>query len=156
MDGATNWMSTAFDPAKGLFFLMALEKCSIFSKSSEVWKAGESYYGGGARDVPGETPHQYLRALDLATGKIAWEILQSSGEESWGGVLATASGLLFYCDNSGAFAAVDAATGAPLWHMQFNTEWKASPMTYTAKGSQFVAVAAGANIVSFGLPNVNK
>jgi len=153
MDGATNWMSTAFNPGKGLFYLMALEKCNIFSKSSAVWKAGESYYGGGARDVPGETPRQYLRALDLETGKIAWEIPQSSVEESWGGVLATASGLLFYCDNSGAFAAVDAGTGAPLWHMQLNAAWKTSPMTYTAKGSQYVAVAAGGNVVAFGLPD---
>jgi len=152
MDGATNWMSTAFDPSQGLFYLMALEKCSIFSKSSAVWKAGESYYGGGARDVPGERPRQYLRALDLQTGKIAWEIPQSGEAESWGGVLATASGLLFYCDDSGAFAAVDSATGAPLWHMHLNTEWKASPMTYTAKGDQYVAVAAGGNIVAFGLP----
>ncbi|MGA2738691.1 MAG: PQQ-binding-like beta-propeller repeat protein [Bryobacteraceae bacterium] len=152
MDGATNWMSTAFDPGRRLFYLLALEKCSIFSKSSAVWKAGESYYGGGARDVPGETTRQYLRALDVATGKIAWEIPQSGTEESWGGVLATASGLLFYCDNSGAFAAVDAGTGAPLWHMQFNTEWKASPMTYASQGKQYVAVAAGSNVIAFTLP----
>jgi alcohol dehydrogenase (cytochrome c) len=152
MDGATNWMSTAFNPGKGLFYLMALEKCSIFSKSSEAWKAGESYYSGGARDVPGEMPRQYLRAINIATGKIAWEIPQSSAEESWGGVLATASGLVFYCDNSGAFAAVDAGTGAPLWHMQFNTEWKASPMTYLSQGRQYVAIAAGANVVAFAVP----
>jgi PQQ-dependent dehydrogenase (methanol/ethanol family) len=152
MDGATNWMSTAFDPAKRLFYLLALEKCTIFSKSSAVWKAGESYYGGGAREVPGEMPRQYLRAVNLETGKIAWEIPQSGVEESWGGVLATASGVLFYCDNSGAFAAVDAATGAPLWHMQLNTAWKASPMTYTAKGRQYVAVAAGGSVAAFGLP----
>jgi alcohol dehydrogenase (cytochrome c) len=152
MDGATNWMSTAFDPGKRLFYLMALEKCSVFSKSSAVWKAGESYYGGGAREAPGDRPRQYLRALDLETGKIAWEIPQTREGESWGGVLATASGLLFYCDDSGAFAAVDAGTGAPLWHMQLNTEWKASPMTYTAKGTQYVAVAAGANVIAFGLP----
>lgn len=152
MDGATNWMSTAFDPQRRLFYLMALEKCSIFSKSSAVWKAGESYYGGGAREVPGETPRQYLRALDLETGKIVWEIPQTGEGESWGGVLATSSGLLFYCDEAGAFAAVDSATGAPLWHMHLNTAWKASPMTYVARGKQFVAVAAGGNVVSFALP----
>jgi PQQ-dependent dehydrogenase (methanol/ethanol family) len=153
MDGASNWMSTAFDPGTHLFYLLALEKCNIFSKTPPVWKAGESFYGGGARDVPGETPRQYLRALDLETGKIAWEIRQSGNEESWGGVLATATGLLFYCEESGAFAAVDSATGAPLWHMQLNTAWKASPMTYTAKGKQYVAVAGGANVIAFGLPD---
>ena len=153
MDGATNWMSTAFDPARRLFYLMALEKCSIFSKSAAVWTAGESFYGGGARDVPGETARQYLRALDLETGRIAWEVAQTGSEESWGGVLGTASGLLFYCDASGAFAAVDAGTGAPLWHMQFNTGWKASPMTYTVRAKQYVAIAAGGSVVALSLPD---
>ena len=152
MDGASNWMSTAFDPSHKLFYLMALEKCNVFSKSAPVWKAGESYYGGGAREVRGETPRQYLRALDLETGKIVWEIAQTGESESWGGVLATATGLLFYCDDAGAFAAVDSATGAPLWHMQLNARWKASPMTYLARGKQFVAVAAGSNVVAFRLP----
>ena len=151
MDGATNWMSTAFNPGAGLFYLMALEKCNIFSKSSAVWKAGESYYGGGARDDRSEPPRQFLRALNLATGKIAWEIPQTGESESWGGILATASGLVFYCDDSGAFAAVNATTGAPLWHVQLNARWKASPMTYTAKGTQFVAVAAGSNVIAFAL-----
>jgi alcohol dehydrogenase (cytochrome c) len=152
MDGASNWMSTAFNPGAGLFYLMALEKCNIFSKSSAVWKAGESYYGGGARAVPGEVPRQYLRAINLQTGKIAWEIPQTGETESWGGVLATSTGLLFYCDDSGAFAAVNALTGAPLWHIQLNSRWKASPMTYLAGGKQYVAVAAGGNVVAFGLP----
>ena len=67
-------------------------------------------------------------------------------------MLAISSGLLFYCDETGAFAAVDSATGAPLWHMHLNTSWKASPMTYLARGKQYVAVAAGGNIVAFGLP----
>jgi alcohol dehydrogenase (cytochrome c) len=151
MDGASNWMSTVFNPGTGMFYLLALEKCNIVSKSSEVWKAGESYYDGGAREVPGERPRQYLRAMDLATGKIAWEIQQAGEGESWGGILGTSTGLLFYCDESGAFAAVNPATGAPLWHMQLNVPWKASPMTYLAKGKQYIAVAAGSNIVAFGL-----
>jgi len=152
MDGATNWMSTAFDPSRRMFYLLALEKCNVFTKSSAVWKAGESYYGGGAREAHGETPKQYLRALDLESGKIAWEIAQPADEASWGGILATASGLVFYCDASGAFAAVDSATGAPLWHMHLNISWKASPMTYLAGGRQYVAVAAGGNVVGFALP----
>ena len=48
---------------------------------------------------------------------------------------------------------MNAATGAPLWHMQLNVAWKASPMTYLAGGKQYIAVAAGNNIVAFGLPD---
>jgi alcohol dehydrogenase (cytochrome c) len=60
--------------------------------------------------------------------------------------------VVFYGDDSGAFAAVDAKTGRPLWDFQFNVLWKASPMTYSVDGRQYVAVAAGRNVVVFGLP----
>jgi glucose dehydrogenase len=29
--------------------------------------------------------------------------------------------------------------------------WKASPMTYTVNGKQYVAIAAGGNVLSFAL-----
>ena len=72
--------------------------------------------------------------------------------DTWGGVLSTAGGLVFFGDDSGAFAAADAATGTPLWHFHTNERWKASPMTYLVNGKQYVAVAAGSNIVAFALP----
>jgi alcohol dehydrogenase (cytochrome c) len=74
--------------------------------------------------------------------------------ESWGGVLSTDGGLVFFGDDSGAFAAVDAKTGRPLWHFHLNAGWKASPMTYRVGGRQYVAVASGSQIVAFGLPTV--
>lgn len=152
MDGASNWMLTVYNPATGLFYLMALEKCNIFSKSAEWWKLGESFYGGAARGVEGEEPKKYLRALDLQTGKIAWEYEQSGPGESWAGILGTASGLLFFGDNDGAFSALDAKTGKPLWHFPLNQHLHASPMTYSVGGKQYVAMAAGGNIVAFALP----
>ena len=145
-------MSTAYNPATKLFYVMALEKCNIFTKSDAVWKAGESYYGGDAREVPGEPGQKFLRALDIETGRVVWEFPQIGPANSWGGVLSTAGGVVFFGEDSGAFAAVDAATGAPLWHFHTSELWKASPMTYLAGGEQFVAIAAGSNILAFGLP----
>jgi alcohol dehydrogenase (cytochrome c) len=66
-------------------------------------------------------------------------------------VLSTAGGLVFFGDDSGAFAAIDAKTGKPLWHFHTSQVWKASPMTYMAGGEQFVCIAAGGNILAFGL-----
>ena len=43
--------------------------------------------------------------------------------------------------------------GAPLWHFHTNDTFKASPMTYLAGGRQFVAIAAGQNVIAFGLPD---
>jgi alcohol dehydrogenase (cytochrome c) len=152
MDGASNWMSTAYNPETRLFYLMALEKCNVFSKSSEWWKSGESFYGGAARMVHDEPPKKFMRAIDPQTGKVVWEYEQTGPGESWGGLLSTGSGLIFFCDDDGSFAAVDAATGKPLWHFPLNERWHASPMTYTVDGKQYIATAAGSSIVAFGLP----
>ena len=70
---------------------------------------------------------------------------------SWGGTLATAGGLVFFGDDSGAFTAVDATTGERLWQFQTSQLWKASPMTYVFDNRQYIAVAAGPNILAFAL-----
>ena len=152
VDGATNWFSNAYNPATGLFYLMALEKCNVYTKAAAVWTAGESYYGGDTRNIPGEEGQKFLRAINLQTGKIAWEIPQTGHASSWGGVLSTAGGVVFFCEDSGAFAAADAKTGKVLWHFQTNEGWKASPMTYMAGGKQYVAIAAGSDVLVFALP----
>jgi alcohol dehydrogenase (cytochrome c) len=153
VEGASNWFSPAFSASTGLFYVMALDKCTIYTKSDPVWKAGESYYGGDTRNVPGEPGRKFLRALSLETGKLAWEIPQTGPANSWGGVLSTDGGLVFYCEDSGAFAAADAKTGKHLWYFHTNQSWKASPMTYSVDGKQFVAVAAGNQVLAFALPD---
>ncbi|HTM47108.1 MAG TPA: PQQ-dependent dehydrogenase, methanol/ethanol family [Bryobacteraceae bacterium] len=151
VEGATNWMSTAFNPAAGLFYVMALEKCSIYSKRPELWQAGKSYYGGDTKRVRGEPGRKYLRAIEPSTGKIVWELPQKGPANTWGGVLSTDGGVVFFGGDDGAFSAADARNGKLLWSFPANQLWKASPMTYEAEGRQYVAIAAGAAIVAFGL-----
>ena len=145
-------MSNAYSSATGLFYVMVRESCAIFTKSDAWWEPGKSFYGGGARLDPSEPPQKFLRAIDIQTGKIAWEIPQIGGGSTWGGLISTAGGLVFYCDDSGAFAAIDSRTGKPLWNFHTNQSWHASPMTYTVDGKQYMAVAAGSNIIAFALP----
>jgi alcohol dehydrogenase (cytochrome c) len=151
VEGATNWMSTAFNPSTGLFYVMALEKCSIYSKRPELWQAGKSYYGGDTRRVRGEPGRKYLRAIEPSTGKIAWELPQNGPANTWGGVLSTEGGVVFFGGDDGAFSAADARSGKLLWSFPANQLWKASPMTYQAAGRQYVAIAAGSAILAFGL-----
>ncbi|HYI92661.1 MAG TPA: PQQ-binding-like beta-propeller repeat protein [Bryobacteraceae bacterium] len=142
--GATNWYSTAYNPSTRLFYVMAVEDCNIYQQSK---------LGGYVpfRD-PKNPPEKYLRALDVETGKIVWEIPQVGPPESnYSGVLSTAGGLVFYGETGGGFAAVDAKTGKTLWHFETNEAWKASPMTYTMNGRQYVAIASGSSILSFAL-----
>lgn len=152
--GGTNWFSTSFNPATGLYYIQALERCNLFSKRTMEWQAGKGYMGGVARPAPGESFEKVLRAIDIQTGEIAWELPQITGTlTSSAGTLSTASGLVFFGENSGAFMAADATTGKPLWQFPANQTWKASPMTYMFDNKQYVAVATGSNIVAFALPD---
>jgi len=92
-----------------------------------------------------------LKAIDLQSGKIAWELPQPGPAESWGGTLSTSTGLVIFGEEGGALMAVDAANGKPLWSFATNQLWKASPMTYLFDGKQHVAVAAGGNIIAFAI-----
>jgi len=156
VEGATNWFSTAYNPTAGLFYVQAQEKCNIYSKSNTIWEAGKSYYGGDARRIPGQPGRKVLRALDIQTGRIVWEIVQDGPANTWGGVLSTAGNLIFFGHDSGDLAAANATTGELLWRFPANQTWKASPMTFSASGQQFVAVAAGPNVLAFALPSEGR
>jgi alcohol dehydrogenase (cytochrome c) len=151
--GAANWWSNAYDPATGLFYVSALESCAIFSKRDTEWEAGKGFGGGGTREAAEDPPKKYLRALDVHTGRIAWQLPEIGPGTTRGGVLATAGGITFFCADGSEFAAVDSATGKLLWRFPANHFWRASPMTYVFDEKQYVAVASGANILAFGLPD---
>ena len=153
-DGATNWYSPSFNPATGLYYVQTNEKCSVYTKSDQGdWESGRTYLGGTQRAAPEPTPQRILRALDMRTGQVRWEMPQTGPDTSWGGTLATATGLVFVAEDGGSLMAVDAESGQPLWAFQTNQTWKASPMTYTFDGRQYIAVAAGPNIIALAIPD---
>ncbi len=134
--GATNWYSPAFSPRTNLFYFMAVEDCGTYRAAAQG--------GFGFLNNPKDPGLKYLRAIDIETGKVAWEIPQIGPvEKNYSGVLATAGGLVLYGETSGGFAAVDAKSGATLWHFEAGNTWKGSPMTYNVAGKQYVAVASG-------------
>jgi alcohol dehydrogenase (cytochrome c) len=58
---------------------------------------------------------------------------------------------LFFGDDSESFEAVDASTGQKLWHFNTGQMIRASPMSYSMDGVQYVAVSAGSDVFSFSL-----
>jgi PQQ-dependent dehydrogenase (methanol/ethanol family) len=142
---ATNWNGTAFSPVTRLYYVMATEKCAV-NLLPGSWKKEQP------RPDPGT---KYLRAIDIETGRIAWEIPQVGPVDGKrvAGILGTAGGLLFYGDPSGYFVAASERDGKTLWRVPLNATLKTSPMTYSVGGRQYVAIAAGSNIVSFALPS---
>lgn len=150
--GATNWWASAYSPDTELFYLMVHESCMLYTKHDKPWERGRSWLGGTFRLADGSPDQRHIRALDIQTGATVWNYPQTGDSTTYSGVLSTAGGLVFFGEDSGAFAALDAATGDPVWHFQANQDWKASPMTYMVGGRQFVAIASGLGFWAFALP----
>jgi len=151
--GGTNWYSTGYIQETGLYYIQALESCNLFSNRYQQWQAGVGYMGGTARGVPGESAEKFLRAIDIHTGDIAFDIPQGpAGFGSSAGLLTTGSGLVIFGENSGLFMAADGETGEVLWKYNGNQGWRASPMSYAFDGRQYIAVAIGRSITAFALP----
>jgi alcohol dehydrogenase (cytochrome c) len=151
--GAANWPSNAYSPATGLFYMLVEESCNVYTKNDQWWEAGKSFYGGGTRRAPSDSGPSgtFLKAIDIQTGRTAWEIPDIGGGILGSGLMATAGGLIFYGDGSGAFVAADAHNGKLLWHFNTGQSWKGGPMTYTVDGNQYIGMAAGSTILAFSL-----
>ena len=151
-DGATNWFSPSFNPATGLYYVQTFEKCSIYTTTQQgPWESGKSYLGGSQKTATDPKPQRILKAIDIHTGAIKWELPQPGPAQSWGGTLSTATGLVIFGEDGGALMAADAATGKPLWSFQTNQNWKASPMTYVFDKKQYIGVAAGSTIIALAV-----
>ncbi len=147
--GATNWMSPAFSPQTGLFYVSAREQCDVFTTANEVNRPGRPWIGSVYAPATGEKDWGAVRALDPTTGALRWEFKHYSAP--WAGVLATAGGIVFTGDMEGYFLALDARTGEDLWHFQTGSPIYAAPMTYLLDGRQHVVIASGGALLDLAL-----
>lgn len=145
-NGATNWFPPTYDPAKGLFFINASQNYSVFYYTAEGKPEG---YAGRDDFL---TFSGVLLALDYKTGKVRWRHDIGSTGMSIGGLLSTASGLLFAGDTSGDLLALDSETGKTLWHTRVGQNTSNGPITYMLDGKQYVVFGAGDSLYCFTLP----
>ena len=197
--GGSNWGSVAFDAERGLVLVNTTRVAHVVtliprdrfnaaraSKPQAEFgrQAGTPY--AMRREVLlsplglpcNPPPWGMLAAVELATGKVRWEVpLGTTRDQSFfpipfrlgmpnmGGAIATASGLVFIgaaMDNY--LRAFDTDTGAELWKGRLPAGGQATPMTYRLRenGRQFVVIAAGGHnrmgtklgdhVVAFALP----
>lgn len=151
-DGATNWFSPSYSEFTHLFYFLAFENCSVYFRKPEAFAAGSKYYSTGTMHPPGVKGEKVLLAFDPEANSFVWRYPQEGNSNSWGGVMTTASGLLFFADDADSFEAVDAKTGKPLWYFNTGQVLHASPMSYSIGGKQYVAVASGSDLFTFALP----
>jgi len=152
MSGATNWYSPSYNPGTNLFYFMALESCDIYFLHAEKFTPGQTYYSTGTKHSPTDNSKKILFAYALDSDKPVWKYPQVGFGQSSGGTMTTAGGLVFFGDDNQSFEAVDAQSGASLWHFNTGQNFHASPMSYAVNGNQYLSIAAGSNVFSFGLP----
>ena len=147
--GGTNWWSPAFNPQTGLFYVNAFDGEQRYFKRNEDYVEGENFTGGGGENVrPNETYHSAIRAIDPATGDQRWEF--PIQPRSSAGITTTAGNLVFSGTVDGYFFALNAETGEELWHTSVGARVHSAPMTYAVDGKQYVTIAAGNVIFTFG------
>jgi alcohol dehydrogenase (cytochrome c) len=162
MQGGTNWYSPSWSPHTGLFYISAWKDYfSVFSKLPDDYVAGQSYFGGATKSaVPpihrgavnnwtDAGGHGAVVAIDPRTGKEKWAFNMYDVTDS--GIMTTATNVLFTGSREGYFWALDAATGAPLWHAITGGQISSAPVTYLVDGKQYVAISANHAVFAFAL-----
>jgi alcohol dehydrogenase (cytochrome c) len=154
--GGTNFQAPSYSPLTGLFYLAYSENGQRYVSQPAAFEQGRQYIGrgqaGAASPRAGEPPPSSgIKAIDPETGETRWAVAIAQGSLQ-NGVLATAGNVLFASIRDGNLVALDAMSGAHLWHFLTGTTPAASPMSYFDEGKQYVAIAAGNTIYSFSLP----
>lgn len=155
--GGHNWHPMTYNPNTGYVYIPAMSNSALVIDDDRarnrkvVWNI--NYMPEAVAFLPDEIPFEqreglgdmvlksYLIARDPKTNQEVWRVPQ--GFYSGGGLLSTASNLLFQGNLEGQFKAFDAASGNEVWNYDVQGGIMAAPMTYTIDGEQYIAVASG-------------
>ncbi|MCW5982263.1 MAG: PQQ-dependent dehydrogenase, methanol/ethanol family [Bryobacteraceae bacterium] len=149
VQGGTNWYSPSYSPITGLFYFSAWEYASIYFTGDAPYSPGNRFLGSVPQGVPDDRGWGAVRALDPKTGEKKWDYKLHSTPQS--GILSTAGRLVFGGSDEGHFFALDDSTGEELWRASTGGVIVAGPITYLAGGRQYVTIASGSAIFTFGL-----
>ncbi|MBE7620037.1 PQQ-dependent dehydrogenase, methanol/ethanol family [Gluconacetobacter entanii] len=152
--GGHNFAAMAFSPKTGLVYIPAQQVPFLYTNQKggflahpDSWNLGLDMNKVGIPDSP-EAKAAFVK--DLKGWIVAWDPQKQA--EAWrvdhkgpwnGGILATGGDLLFQGLANGEFHAYDATNGTDLFHFAADSGIIAPPVTYLAKGKQYVAVEVG-------------
>jgi alcohol dehydrogenase (cytochrome c) len=144
LNGGVSATPLAIDPKLGLAYALTNESAlKYYFFTSTEYPNGSLWLGGGFKGAPEEAAWGDIVATDYNTGKIRWKVKKPL--PMFGGILATAGGLIFAGEGSGEFGAYDSATGKELWSYKTSAGVNAPASTYMLEGKQYVVVGAGGN-----------
>jgi alcohol dehydrogenase (cytochrome c) len=142
-NGGSEWSPPAVNPNLGYMYVLGLEQPMNYITHSAPLEKGKLWLGSAFKAVPGEKQYGTFTAINLNTGKRAWQV--KTDQPMIGGALATAGNLVFTGEGNGHFNAYDARTGKTLWSFTAGAGCNAPPVSYSLDGKQYIAVACGGN-----------
>lgn len=164
--GATNWYPPSYSPVTELMYVPTwVDTYSVYTKREVEYEPGQQYVGAfptmampalSVRPTNLRLPEEgtgAIQAIDPHSGDIAWKFPMADVTDS--GVLSTATNLVFAGGREGYFYALHAETGEELWRVSLGGQVASGPMSYAIDGKQYIAVAAGAGLFVFALPEQN-
>jgi PQQ-dependent dehydrogenase (methanol/ethanol family) len=144
LNGGVSATPLAIDPKLGLAYALTNESAlKYYFFTSTEYPNGKLWLGGAFKGAPEEPAWGDIVATDYNTGKIRWKVKKPL--PMFGGILATAGGLIFTGEGSGEFGAYDSATGKELWSYKTDAGVNAPASTYMLDGKQYVVVGSGGN-----------
>ncbi|MEO8090203.1 MAG: PQQ-binding-like beta-propeller repeat protein [Gemmatimonadales bacterium] len=142
-NGGAEWSPIAVDPTLGYAFVAGLHQPMNYITHSAPYEKGKLWLGSAFVAIPGEEQYGLYSAVNLKTGKIAWQ--NKVPQPMMGGALATVTGLTFTGEGNGNFNAYNSKTGKLLWQFNGGAGCNSAAMTFMHGGEQFIAVACGGN-----------
>ncbi len=146
--GGTNWYSPSYNPVTNLMYVPAIEQGGLVFAADTPYRAGNFFLGGEWQPLVDQPRWVAVRALNPVNGERQWEYRTDAF--TTGGLLSTATGVLFGSHGS-SFFALDARSGHELWKLNTGASVAAAPITVLHQGQQLVVVAAGRDLLAFGL-----
>jgi quinohemoprotein ethanol dehydrogenase len=152
--GAHNWFPMAYSPRTKLAYFPAYQSAFVYALQPD-WVPQPFRSNSGWGGYTGEVAQQraalmeeankiekaWLTAWNPVTQSLAWQVeLPRHGN---GGVLATASDLVFAGTTRQTFTAFDARTGRELWAFPTQSAPVAGAISYELDGEQYIAINAG-------------
>jgi glucose dehydrogenase len=72
-NGGSEWSPVSIDPTLGYAFVAALHQPMNYIVHTAPWEKGRLWLGSAFVAIPGEEQYGLFSAIDLKTGKIAWQ-----------------------------------------------------------------------------------